>query len=109
MSLSITENDKKFIASVVQKHLPQAKIWCFGSRARGDHKNTSDLDLLIDNKGLPIDLNTLGNIKEALTQSFLIYKVDIVDGQRISDDFKAKIKSELVPFITDASAHFPNR
>ena len=35
------------IANVLRKHLPDAKIVLFGSRARGDELRDSDIDLIV--------------------------------------------------------------
>lgn len=46
----ISEEDKKILnefSSQIRKHFPGAKIWAFGSRARGDATWESDLDTCI--------------------------------------------------------------
>lgn len=59
---------------------PDCKIYLFGSRARGDQKSNSDIDLAIET-GLGIRLHYLDkallyNIIEALN---IPYQVDLVD------------------------------
>lgn len=52
-----------------------AKIWCYGSRARGDHNKFSDLDIMIESD---MDLSSLiGAIKEEIANSNFPYKVDL--------------------------------
>jgi predicted nucleotidyltransferase len=68
-------------------------FYAFGSRARGNPKILSDLDLcFFDN----ISANVLAHIDEDFEESDLPYKVDIVDWNKCSDDFRAIIKKDLV-------------
>jgi len=68
-------------------------FYAFGSRARGNPKTLSDLDLcFFDN----IPLNILAHIDEDFEESDLPYKVDIVDWNKCSDDFRELIKKDLV-------------
>ena len=46
----LTERDKTIVdlfARKVRERYPEARIWAFGSRARGDHDEESDLDLCV--------------------------------------------------------------
>jgi len=46
---------KKQLIEIINKHLPQAKIYLYGSRARKDHAEGSDIDLAIEiNKAIDI-------------------------------------------------------
>ncbi len=74
---------------------PYAKIYLFGSRARGTHKVTSDIDLAIDT-GRPLsslDIARARNIVEALNIPQLI---DIVDLNSLPAEMKAHILKEGV-------------
>ena len=91
----VTPEQKVFILSVLKKHFPDAKIYFFGSRTRGDFKKYSDLDLCIDNTE-PLDLVVLSEVKEVFSQSNLPYQVDISDWQRITPDFRDLILANSV-------------
>lgn len=68
-------------------------FYAFGSRARGNPKTLSDLDIcFFDN----IPTNVLAHIDEDFEESDLPYKVDVVDWNKCSDDFRAIIKKDLV-------------
>lgn len=49
-----------------------SKVVLFGSRARGDHRSSSDIDLAIEGGAVPLRLNT--KLREAAG----LYKLDIV-------------------------------
>jgi uncharacterized protein len=49
--MHITEADRAAIVEWAAKRREIAEIWLFGSRARGDHRDDSDIDLAIVIKG----------------------------------------------------------
>jgi len=53
------------------------KVYLFGSRARGDFRRYSDIDLAVESNEDIRD--KIIELKEILEESNLIYKVDIVD------------------------------
>lgn len=81
------------IVAIVTKFLPQCRIYLYGSRARQDHKEGSDVDLALDNK-TPIDSAILANIRAALEDSTIPVKVDIVDVHAIDKEFKDVIAKD---------------
>jgi predicted nucleotidyltransferase len=93
----LTDNDyaliKQALAPLYQQ---QAIVWCFGSRARGDHSTYSDLDLLIEcNTDL---ISTLGKINEALVDSSLPIKVDLVQKQDFAHAYRDAFEQDKVEF-----------
>ena len=78
------------LLTIITKALPQAKVYLFGSRARGDNNPESDIDIAIDIE-TKIDSSVLSQIKEAVEESTIPFTVDIVDLHTVSDDFKKQI------------------
>ena len=75
--------------------LQGAHIWIFGSRARGDHRPFSDLDILFKaNRPLPSGL--LGKINESLEESHLPIKVDIVEESDLAESYKENVFRDRV-------------
>lgn len=70
-----------------------AKVYVFGSRARGDYKQFSDLDLLFE-RDPSIDLKLIAKIRSALEDSDLPIKIDLVDRQECAKSFLPKILRE---------------
>lgn len=84
------------VRQILQKHLSaSAKVWVFGSRARVAKKLYSDLDLAID-AGQPLAAEIITDLTFDFEESDLPYKVDIVDWQTISSEFKTLIEKEKV-------------
>ena len=68
----------------------RAKVFLFGSRARRDNYVFSDVDLGI----LPeekIDKGKISLLREKLENSNIPYKVDLIDLEEVSDDFREEI------------------
>ena len=68
-----------------------ASVWIFGSRARGLHRRTSDIDLVIDAPAL--DERGFYDIKHRIDDMGLIYRTDVVWLQaRLGDLFRSEIE-----------------
>lgn len=93
MKYGLTDDQYQFVLDQVVKPLKKydAQVYCFGSRARGDHQPYSDLDLMVESdKAVPIE--RLSQIIDSMTESNFPYKVDLV---RRSDFAESYIKSYL--------------
>lgn len=95
MNVSLTSQQK--LTSIIRKYLPHAKIYLFGSRAKGTHNPGSDIDIAVDDK-TPIAWSTLGLIKEDIENSNIILFVDIVDINSVSDELKKQIMKDGIPW-----------
>lgn len=84
---------KNELIAIINKHLPDAKIYLFGSRARGTHNLGSDIDIAVD-IGVPINWSALGALKEDIVESNIPLFVDIVDINNVSEDMKKQIKKD---------------
>lgn len=81
--------------AILEAHLPGHRVWAFGSRAtRRRVKRFSDLDLAIDGNELP--LRKIAILEEALDESRLPFKVDIIDLASVTPEFRARIEPEMV-------------
>lgn len=80
----VVDNIKK----VFSKYLEIDKACIFGSRARGDYKETSDIDIVLYGDNLTHTLNT--KIFYDLEDLYLIYKIDLINFNSLKDDDKLK-------------------
>jgi predicted nucleotidyltransferase len=83
------------VRDILCRCVPDREVWAFGSRARGTAKPYSDLDLaIIGEAPLPLDVSAI--LAEALCESDLPYKVDIVDWAKTDDAFRDIIRRDKV-------------
>jgi predicted nucleotidyltransferase len=72
---------------------PSAKIYLFGSRARGDHTERSDIDIAID-LGKQMDFSEIAQARGVLEGLNLPQKIDVVDMHSIPAAMKGFILNE---------------
>lgn len=70
-------------------------FYAFGSRVKGTHKPLSDLDLCIMNA---MPLLEKAQLQEDFDESDLPFKIDMIQWNDISEDFRQMIKSDLTKF-----------
>jgi hypothetical protein len=74
-----------------------ARVYLFGSFARGEASRVSDIDVaILPEKPLPSGL--LPEIQEALDNSSSLHPVDLVDLTRVSEAFRARVLAEGIPW-----------
>ncbi|TVQ79672.1 MAG: nucleotidyltransferase domain-containing protein [Bradymonadales bacterium] len=99
MKFGLTDKELKQLQNKVIQPLRDrgARVWVFGSRARGDHKKFSDLDILFE---VPIDRELepgfLFEIKSEMEDSNFPYKVDLVDSKSLAESYRAGVEAERV-------------
>lgn len=95
MNHGINKEDEQKILGLLKLLFPSAKIYLYGSRARGKFHNFSDIDIAID-EGHKIRPGRIGEAKSILESSNIVYKVDVVDLHSVSDTMKNSITNEGV-------------
>lgn len=99
MVFDIEERHLGIVKKILKELVPESTVYVFGSRAKGDAKPYSDLDLAIDLKGKKLDLSMLAKLNSAFEETTIPYKIDIVDLKSISNEFKNNIKADLVKLV----------
>ncbi len=98
MKFGLTKEQFEFVQKNVMTPLSQkgANVFVYGSRARGDHKPFSDLDLMVETKnGEPIPL---GAYLETMQKSNFPYKVDLVNYSDFAEAYKPSYQSDKLPW-----------
>lgn len=69
-----------------------AQVWIFGSRARGDHKKFSDVDLLYEfpSQATPPS-GLIFSVKADLDESRFSFLVDLVTAQDLAESHKDQV------------------
>lgn len=86
---------KAELIKIVYKYVPKCRIFLFGSRARGTHREGADYDIALDS-GTKIPREVMLNIGEDIHESDIYVFVDVVDLNDVSQDFLNVIKKDLV-------------
>ncbi len=92
-----TLNPLEKLKGIILKYLKDedVKVVLFGSRARGEFVNTSDVDVgIIVGKGA--DRKKLILLREYIDELNIPYKVEIVDFSTVSEEFKNMVLKEAV-------------
>lgn len=93
--IQIAEHDWAALQAVLRQLLPATPVWAFGSRARGNAKPYSDLDIAIAGE-LPLSLDALAQITHALDASDMTIRTDVVDWPGVTEDFRRMIEVDKV-------------
>jgi predicted nucleotidyltransferase len=75
----------------------RARLFLFGSRARGDARRASDIDVALLPEA-PLISGTLARIREALEESHIPYRVEVIDLSTVGEAFRRKVLAEGVPW-----------
>ena len=93
--MSDLEEARRIILEGLGSHA--ARVWLFGSRARGDAGRASDIDVaVLPEEPLPPGL--LQEIRAALESSLILYPVDLVDLTTAEPSLQETVLAEGVPW-----------
>ena len=81
------------IKRIFQQLIPGIPVWAFGSRVKQTAKPYSDLDLVIVGAHR-IPQNIYYQIKDAMEESNIPFKVDVLDWHRLSPSFQTIIQQQ---------------
>lgn len=95
MNSGIDERTKRIIVGVIKTLLPNAKIYLFGSRARGTQSERSDIDIAVDT-GSKLKRVQVGEARDMINEAHILYNVDVVDMHNIPELMKQRIIQEGV-------------
>lgn len=95
-AIALSPAEQAIVGDVLRAHLPPGtRVWVFGSRATGAARRYSDLDLALKGEGT-LSADVLGDLTEALSESDLPYKVDVIDLRSVDSGFRTRIEQEMV-------------
>lgn len=93
--LDIRSDHLAMVRDILQKHVPQHTVWVFGSRAKGNAKPYSDLDLCVVSDK-PLDFSVLASLADDFSESDLPWRVDVVDWANTRESFRKIIAQDKV-------------
>ena len=85
----------QIVVSPLKSH--GATVWIFGSRARGDYKPFSDVDIMYEkNDSNHFSEGFISHLREEIEESRLPFKVDLVDANEMAESYKVGALADRV-------------
>ncbi len=89
--IDVSPNHLDIVLYILAKYVPECEVRIFGSRFTGTAKLYSDLDIVLVGPE-KLDWRLLVDIKEEFQESELPFRVDILDWNAISAEFRKVIE-----------------
>ena len=96
-AIDITVKQRKIVTDLLERHLPNTTAWVYGSRAKWASRPQSDLDLVVF--ATPEQNGRVSDLREALEESNLPFRVDLFVWDAVPEQFRKQIKSEHVVLV----------
>lgn len=96
-SIDITPVARSELLALLQQFLPGVTVWAFGSRVKWTARSNSDLDLVVFSR--PEQEAKVSLLKEALEESALPFRVDLLVWDNIPESFKNNIQEQYMVLI----------
>ena len=93
--LDISPEYLKTVRAILSAYVPDCEVRAFGSRCNGTARKHSDLDLCICGKE-KLDWILLANLKDALMESDLPIRVDVLDYHAVPEHFRKNMDNGVV-------------
>ena len=77
MDFGLSLQQKNELIAIFEKFLPEGRVIVYGSRAKGNYTDRSDIDLIIKQQNQNINRDLLEEIKEEIEESDFPYLVDM--------------------------------
>ena len=88
MKFGLDEKVVKDIIYILKKYSEVERACIFGSRARGDYRKQSDIDIALFGKNLTNTINT--EIYYEIDDLYLPYKIDLINFNSLGEEDKIK-------------------
>jgi predicted nucleotidyltransferase len=95
MMIDLSSNHLDIVSQILKEHAVGCEVWAYGSRVNGNARKYSDLDLVIK-ADQQLEQCVLLGLKDAFESSDLPFRVDVLDWNRISDEFKKRILEKYI-------------
>jgi type I restriction enzyme S subunit len=105
--IAIPVRHLRYLLEQIEWHIPKATVWAFGSRVKWSHRPESDMDLAVHcdketaRKGLP-------RLNDALEESDLPFKVQILDFNRLPENMQENIKKNYLVLYPPQESILPS-
>ncbi len=100
--VDITEAQRALILDLLDKHLPNTTAWLYGSRAKGEARPQSDLDMVVFAD--PARSRSVYDLKEAFEESNLPFRVDVFVWDSMPERFRERVLPDHVVLVAGDAA-----
>ena len=97
-NIDITAGQYRTLLALLQRHLPDTEAWAYGSRAKRTSNPKSDLDIVVFST--PDQRARVGDLREALEESNLPFRVDLFVWDDVPNSFRKQISADHVAICT---------
>ncbi len=105
LKLDLQPAHARILRDLLDRHVPEAEVWAYGSRVTGQAHESSDLDIVLRNPGqLNQPQKNLSQLREAMRESNLPILVEVLDWARIPESFRREIEGRHVPVRSGETA-----
>jgi len=96
-AIDLTPGQRKELLGLLSRHLPGVAVWAFGSRVKWTARPDSDLDLVVFST--PEQKDRVAALKEAIEESSLPFRVDLLVWDEIPESFQENIRQAYVSLV----------
>ena len=96
-AIDITAEQRRTILALLDRHLPDTQAWVYGSRVKWTSRPQSDLDLVVF--ATPEQRRQVGDLREALGESDLPFRVDLFVWDEVPEPFRKEIENDHVAVV----------
>lgn len=99
MKVGLTEAEIDLLQQLLIQPIKSqdGKVWVFGSRARGDNRKFSDIDILCEfPQSTILPAGFIAHITESLEDSNFPYKVDLVSRSEVAQSYKDQVERDKI-------------
>jgi len=99
MTFGLSDSDYQILTDYLISPLKasHAKVYIFGSRARGQYHQFSDIDILFEEDSrYPIPFEKISLIKDRLENSNITIKVDLVNWNNLAESYKPSVLKDRI-------------
>jgi len=95
--LELAMHSERCLKDLLRAYLPpQTSVHLFGSRARRQNRWNSDFDIWID---ADLDILAKSKLEEAIEESIIPFKVDIVTTRQLRDEFGSLVRKDAIRWM----------
>jgi predicted nucleotidyltransferase len=105
-AIEITPEQRRTLVAFLQRFIPDAGVWAYGSRVKGTGRPNSDLDLVAFTT--PAQRSVVSELKDALDESNIPFIVDLHVWDEVPRRFQEIILEEYV-VLQEAGSSEPDR